>query len=647
MAVSALSFLGYGVVPPQPEWGSLINAGRNYLATAWWMTTLPGLVVVAVVLSANRLGRWVDRAFARDERQRGRGGRRDALSKPAPPPALRGPITGTKAGSPATDAQPPTLDIVGLSVDYVVRGQRRPAVRDASLWVDPGQTVALVGESGSGKTTLAHAVAGLLPGRAEARSEHVHLGELSIGNWTERQLSTILGKRIGFVPQDPTVSLNPVQRIGPQVVEALGIHGSLARRQRRERALEILRAAGLDNPESLADRYPHELSGGQLQRVLIGIALSCGPELVIADEPTSGLDVTVQKAVLDHLQHRTQAAHVSLLLITHDLALAAERADRVVVMKDGEIVERGPARAVLDAPRHPYTALLRSSAPGFHSSRALARREYTPPSAEAAAQPLIEATNLVKTFPARGKGAPVRAVDHVSFRVARSRTTALVGSSGSGKTTTARLVLRLEEPDSGTVALDGIDITRLAGPALLDLRRRVTFVHQNPFDSLNPRMGVGAIIEAPLRAFGIGDASQRRRRVRELLDAVALPSGVAAHPPTQLSGGQRQRVAIARALAPSPNCVVLDEPVSALDVSVQAQILDLLNELQNEFAVGYLFITHDLAVVAEVADEVHVMESGRIVESGATGDVLARPNHPYTSQLLSAAPGWSLRPVLS
>ncbi|MDR1512197.1 MAG: ATP-binding cassette domain-containing protein, partial [Propionibacteriaceae bacterium] len=355
----------------------------------------------------------------------------------------------------------PALVIEDLSVDYAVRGRLRPAVRSVSLTVAPGETVALVGESGSGKTTLAHAVMGLLPDRAVTRAARIDLAGHSLATAAERQWTKLRGRHVGLVPQDPTISLDPVQPIGRQVAEALRIHRLLAGDQAAT-ATALLAAVGLEQPATLLRRYPHELSGGQRQRVLIAIALSCEPQLVIADEPTSGLDVTVQKTVLDHLQERTRALGVAVLLITHDLGLAVDRADRVVVMKVGQTVEQGPARSVLLYPAHPYTAMLAAAVPGLNSARARSRRRLATPT-PADGPPLLEVRDLSKVFPGRGGHAPVRAVDHVSFAVHAGRTTALVGASGSGKTTAARLALALERPSGGTVHLDGHEATALRG----------------------------------------------------------------------------------------------------------------------------------------------------------------------------------------
>ncbi|MGW4353162.1 dipeptide ABC transporter ATP-binding protein [Nocardia sp. NPDC004582] len=521
------------------------------------------------------------------------------------------------------------LSIEGLQVEYRGGTGTTAAVRGVSLTVRRGETVALVGESGSGKSTLAHAVIGLLPGGRTTAGEIGFAGE-RLDRAAPRTLRRLRGARIGLVPQDPGTSLNPVLRIGDQVGEVLRIHGRADRRTARIEAVRILEQAGLDRPELRARQYPQDLSGGQRQRVLIGIALACGPDLVIADEPTSALDVTVQRRILDHLAERTAAAGTAVLLITHDLGVAAERADRIAVMKDGRIVETGTAAEVLGTPKHEYTRRLIEAAPSLD-------RDESPRPVRAPAPPLLSATGLRKTFRVT-RDFTVRAVDDVSLEIGRGETLAVVGESGSGKSTTARLIARLTEPDAGTVTFDGQDITALRGSALRALRRRIQVVYQNPYVSMNPKLDIGAIVAEPLRAFGIGDRHGRRATVSELLEQVGLPAAYRDRRPAELSGGQRQRVAIARALALRPDLLVLDEPVSALDVSVQAQILELLESLQAELDLAYLFISHDLAVVRRLADRVAVMRQGGVVEISPTAELFGNPRHAYTRELLAAVP---------
>ncbi|MCX5242676.1 dipeptide ABC transporter ATP-binding protein [Streptomyces prunicolor] len=562
-------------------------------------------------------------------------------------------MTGTPTNTPGTDddlsttpstepvhpEQGVALEIRGLSVSYRTRGGIVRAVRDVDLDVRPGEVTAVVGESGSGKSTTAHAVTRLLAPNAHIDGGTIRFGRHDLTTLTEAELRTVRGARIGLVPQDPSVSLNPVKRVGEQVAEVLRIHGLATRRSAPAEAIAILDRAGLPDAATRARQYPHELSGGMRQRALIAIALAARPELIIADEPTSALDVTVQRVILDHLQHLTEELGTAILLVTHDLGVAADRAKHLVVMSQGRVVEAGPTRDILDDPQHAYTRRLLASAPSLATAR-----PRTPLAAPAATetQPLVELRGAVKEFrlPRAGGGSrTLRAVDDVSFTLHRGQTLALVGESGSGKSTTARLVLRLTDATDGHILFDGEDVTTARGAQARQLRRRGQLVYQNPYASLDPRFSIGEVITEPLRAFKVGDGASRLARARDLLDRVALPASTLERRPAELSGGQRQRVAIARALALSPDLVVCDEPVSALDVSVQAQVLDLLAELQADTGVAYLFISHDLAVVRQIAHQVAVMRAGRIVETGAPEDLFTHPRHEYTRELLAAIPG--------
>ncbi|MBB4683699.1 dipeptide ABC transporter ATP-binding protein [Amycolatopsis jiangsuensis] len=522
------------------------------------------------------------------------------------------------------------LDIHDLAVSYHTPSGVVPAVRGVDLRVEPGEIVAVVGESGSGKSTTAHAAIGLLPRGGRVSGGTISFAGRDLTALSEKDWQGVRGTGIALVPQDPTVSLDPVRRIGDQVAEVLLVHRLAPRRGSAARAVELLRRAGVDRPEVRARQYPHELSGGLRQRVLIAIALAGEPRLIIADEPTSALDVTVQREILDHLDELAAGSGTAVLLITHDLGVAADRAARVAVLSQGKLVEEGPTGELLAAPAQDYTRRLLAAAPSLSGT------PVRPPRPEGPGV-LLSAESLVKTFSLPRKGS-VRAVDDVSFRLTRGRTLALVGESGSGKTTTARIVVGLETPSSGTITFDGRELPRDSA-ALRRLRRRFQLVYQNPYSSLNPRFSIAEVIGEPLRAFGAGTRAERARRVSELADQVALPAALLGRRPAELSGGQRQRAAIARALALAPDLVVLDEPVSALDVSVQAQILELLVQLQDELGLTYLFITHDLAVVREIADEVGVLRRGRLVELGPASEVLQRPRAQYTRDLLAAVPG--------
>ncbi|MFC7404977.1 dipeptide ABC transporter ATP-binding protein [Georgenia alba] len=553
------------------------------------------------------------------------------------------------------DPNAPLLQIRDLEVGFRSSTGMVPAVRGANLTVYPGQSVAIVGESGSGKSTTAHAIIDLLPGTGKVTGGSItYLGRELVGA-SRSEMEELRGREIGLVPQDPMSNLNPVWKIGFQVREALVANGIAKGREADAEVTKVLEAAGLPDAERRAKQYPHEFSGGMRQRALIGIGLAGRPRLLIADEPTSALDVTVQRRILDHLEHLTQERGVAVLFITHDLGLAAERAEHVVVMHRGRVVESGPARQILTEPRHPYTQRLVASAPSLTSRRIQSAKERGLESAEllahddaelARAKDIVEVENLTKVFHLRGgvpgTGQDFKAVDEVSFSIPRGSTMALVGESGSGKSTVANILLNLLQPTSGTVRFEGTDVGTLDRRQLFDFRSRVQPVFQNPYGSLDPMYSIFRIIEEPLRVHRVGDKRQRAQRVADLLDMVALPRSTMRRYPNELSGGQRQRVAIARALALEPALVVCDEAVSALDVLVQDQVLTLLNDLQAELGLTYLFITHDLAVVRQIADEVAVMQRGRIVEQATTDEVFESPREDYTRELLAAIPGATL-----
>ncbi|KAB7760252.1 dipeptide ABC transporter ATP-binding protein [Mycolicibacterium mucogenicum] len=555
----------------------------------------------------------------------------------------------------------PLLDIRDLQVDFRAQGKSVPAVRGVSLTVYPGQTVAIVGESGSGKSTTAAAVLGLLPGTGKVTGGQILFDGQDLATASRRDFEKIRGSGVGLVPQDPNTNLNPVWRVGFQIRETLQANGAAKRGDARKRAIALLSEAGMRDADKRVNQFPHEYSGGMRQRALIAIGLACRPKLLIADEPTSALDVTVQRQILDHLEELTTELGTAVLLITHDLGLAAERASHLVVMYKGRVVESGPALQILQDPHHEYTKRLVRAAPSSAARRAdgelvgnqALQPKVTGTSAESSLdvssgpQDVLVAANLVKDFPIRGAvpfrgGSTFRAVNDVSFTLRRGTTTAVVGESGSGKSTVARMVLGLLEATSGTVHFDGQDVTSLRGAAAKEFRRRVQPVFQNPYGSLDPMYSIYRAIAEPLNIHGIGDKSARTARVKELLDLVALPQSVMQRFPNELSGGQRQRVAIARALALNPEVVVCDEAVSALDVLVQAQILTLLRDLQNELGLSYLFITHDLAVVKEIAHNVIVMSRGEVVDSGPTDQVYENPTSDYTRMLIDAIPGGTI-----
>ncbi|WP_454561608.1 dipeptide ABC transporter ATP-binding protein [Mycobacterium haemophilum] len=543
------------------------------------------------------------------------------------------------------DDASPLLSVEGLEVRF---GTHTPVVRGMNLRVLRGQTVAVVGESGSGKSTAAAAILGLLPPGGRITAGRIVFDGTDITAADRRILRSIRGRRIGYVPQDPMTNLNPVWKVGFQISEAL--RANTEGRGARRRAVELLAEAGMPDPARQAGRYPHQLSGGMCQRALIAIGLASRPRLLIADEPTSALDVTVQRQVLDHLQRLIDDLGTALLLITHDLALAAERAESVVVVHRGVVVESGAVQSILQDPQHEYTRRLVAAAPSLAARNRGSAHLRSQVSMKAAVRDaVLVASDLTKIY-RESRGAPWRraafcAVDAVSFRLPRASALAIVGESGSGKSTVARMVLGLLQPTSGTVVYHGnqgaqgsLVVGELNRDEELAFRRRVQPVFQNPYSSLDPRYSVFRAIEEPLRIHRVGDRKQRKQAVRELLDQVALPSSVLGRLPRELSGGQRQRVAIARALALRPEVLVCDEAVAALDVVVQAQILDLLADLQAQLGLTYLFISHDLAVVRQIADDVLVMRAGRVVEQASTEDVFSRPADEYTRQLLEAIP---------
>jgi peptide/nickel transport system ATP-binding protein len=572
-----------------------------------------------------------------------------------------------------SDDQTPLLQIKDLQVGFQTTEGIVPAVRGVDLTLMPGQTLAIVGESGSGKSTTAHAIINLLPGPGRITGGSIEFDGKELTKYSEKEMEEIRGKLIGFVPQDPMSNLNPVWSIGFQVEETIRANGiATGRKEVRAHAIQVLREAGLADADKRLKQFPHQFSGGMRQRVLIGIGLSSRPKLLIADEPTSALDVTVQRRILDHLETLTRDIGTAVLFITHDLGLAAERAEQLVVMYKGRIVEAGPSKEILQNPMHPYTQRLVAAAPSLASRRiqsathasathALSDLEYAPTSVTegldliAAAEERLEhlpttkrpdaivVKDLTKVYKIRGQGkgasGEVIASDKVNFAVEKGTTTALVGESGSGKSTVARMILRLEDPTSGSIMIDGQDVALLKGKPLLDLRRRMQPVFQDPYGSLDPLRNIGNTIGEPLHTHKVGDRTSRKERVLELLEQVALPQSLITRYPNELSGGQRQRVAIARALALKPDVVILDEAVSALDVLVQAQILKLLADLQAELELTYLFITHDLAVVRVIADNVCVMQKGQIVEAASTDDVFDNPQEQYTKELLNAIPG--------
>jgi peptide/nickel transport system ATP-binding protein len=516
----------------------------------------------------------------------------------------------------------------------------RPILKNVDLRIEAGEILGLVGESGSGKSMTALSVMRLLPHGSRLFGSIQFLGE-ELSRASEGDMCQLRGNDIGMVFQEPMSALNPVQTIGDQIAEGLRLHGGYSRRIALDRAAEVLESVGLPPDRFPLSRYPHELSGGQRQRVVIAIACAMQPKLLIADEPTTALDVTIQAQILKLLVDLVRRRDMALLLITHDLGVVAETANRIAIMRSGEILEYGLAREVLLARRHPYTKALAEA-----SSHRPARKTEPVLTSDATAarqEPVLSVTDLVCTYRLPRKslfaaGEHFRAVDGVSFSVFRGQTMGLAGESGCGKSTLARAILGLHRPAAGSLVVAGREIAQGDAAAVIHARRHTQIVFQDPYGSFNPRHRVGRIVAEPLHLRPELSAYERERRVRDALDSVGLPADAAERYPHEFSGGQRQRIAIARALVNQPDLIIADEPVSALDVSIRAQILDLLSELRDRLSIAYLFISHDLSVMRAFCDEVMVMRAGKIVEAGVTETVFARPQQEYTRELIAAAP---------
>lgn len=572
---------------------------------------------------------------------------------------------------------PPLLQIQNLSVDFVSESRTTQAVKDVSLSVNKGEIVALVGESGSGKSVMSLSILQLLPKPPAnyPQGKILFTGggkSTDLLQLTQKELQRIRGNKISMIFQEPMTSLNPVLKCGEQVIEALLAHKKINTTQAKEQTITWFEKVRLPHPEKILSRYPHQLSGGQKQRVMIAMAMCCGPQLLICDEPTTALDVTVQKTILELLKELQQEQQMGVIFITHDLGVVAEIADRVAVMYKGGIVEEGSAKTIFTNAVHPYTKALIACRPALHPKgerlptvgdfmtqknpdvqrvevetntidHKLKTTNYKPPNSNLA-QPLVQVQNLSVLFPSKTSlfGKPLHfttAVNNVSFDIYKNETLGLVGESGCGKTTVGRTLLRLTEPSAGKIIYGGNDITQLSPAQLKVLRKNVQLVFQDPYSSLNPRLTIESALAEPMAVAGIGNsAKERKKRVAELLDKVSLPATALSRYPHEFSGGQRQRIVIARALGVNPDFLVCDESVSALDVSVQAQVLNLLNDLKKQLSLTLLFISHDLSVVRYMCDRILVMQAGSILESGAAEEVYTRPANAYTKALIEAVP---------
>jgi peptide/nickel transport system ATP-binding protein len=525
-----------------------------------------------------------------------------------------------------------TLEVSSLTIPLPAGGDRPEAVSDVSFEVQKKEILCLVGESGSGKSVIAQAIMGLLPKTLPVTVGRILLEGENLLAAPAHRLRELRGARMSMIFQEPMTALNPVMRCGAQIDEVLRIHTDTGDSERKARILGLLREVALPDPERILASYPHQLSGGQRQRIMIAMALALEPALLIADEPTTALDVTTQAQILKLLSELQQRHGMGVLFITHDFGVVAEIAHRVAVLREGRLVEVGPKLEVLQRPRHEYTKMLIRSVPTLEPHER---------PADNSAPIVLETKNLSKTYVDRGwlgGRREVHAASGVSFELRKGQTLGIVGESGSGKSTVARCVLRLVDPSAGEILLRGRDIAPLGARALRPLRSKVQIVFQDPYRSLNPRRSVGeAIIEGPVN-YGVPRA-QALERARRLLELVRMDPATLGRYPHQFSGGQRQRICIARALALEPDLLVADEPVSALDVSVQAQVLGLLAEIRSRFELAMLFITHDLRVAAQVCDRVVVMQQGRVVEYGPAREVFLAPRHEYTRALFAAAPG--------
>ena len=642
LTLAGLGFLGFGIQPTAAaEWGFDLNKALPDASNGiWWTSVFPGTAIVLIVLGVTLVGESLNDILNPLLRARtAESGSADVDEIADRVRSVTGAGTETLAtpvgvGGDTDDEEARQLRVASLSfrdltVTFGTDGGTVRAVNGIGFDVAPAEVVAVVGESGSGKTVSGRAALGILPRTAKVSGSIRVRGHEVIG-MPEASLRAIRGTEISMVFQEPSTALNPVHTVGWQIIESLRAHQRISKADARRRAIELLAMVDLPDPERMVDSYPHQLSGGQKQRIVIAMAIACDPDVIIADEPTTALDVTVQAVILDLLLSLRDRLGTAIVLITHNMGVVADMADRVVVMYRGDIVEHAPVDRLFTRPRHPYTRALLDAVP--HLGRAGG------PEPIADGDTVLQIEDLVVEYPGAFGRPATRAVDRVSLEVRRGEVLGLAGESGSGKSTVGRTAVGLQSPTSGLVRVSDTQISGLSDRRLRPLRSRFGFVFQDPAASLNPRMTIEDCIAEPLRVQSDLSAERIRGRVRVLLDQVELGTAYAERFPHELSGGQRQRVSLARALALDPSLLIADEPTSALDVSVQAKVLELFRQLQRELQFACLFISHDLAVVDGLANRVAVMQRGRLVEVGDRAQVLSSPQHEYTRRLIAAVP---------
>ncbi|MGZ5367389.1 dipeptide ABC transporter ATP-binding protein [Aeromicrobium sp.] len=644
LTLAGLGFLGFGIEPSAAaEWGYDLNKAMPDASSGiWWTGVFPGLAIVLIVLGATLIGESLNdilnpllrtrgsETTSADEEEVAANFEEDLAEQTlvASTPVQ---AQGRLAPRPAVDRpkRVASLSLTDLSVTFQTDAGLIHAVNGVSFDVAPGEVVAVVGESGSGKSVSSRAVLGLLPSTAGVAGS-AKLRDRELLGMSDNQLRPIRGDQVSMIFQEPATALNPVYTVGWQIIEGLRAHGDLSKKEARARAVELLELVGLPDPARRVDYYPHQLSGGQKQRVVIAMAIACDPDVIIADEPTTALDVTVQAAILELLLSLRDRLGTAIVLITHNMGVVADMADRVVVMYRGKVVEEAEAETLFKSPQHPYTKRLLAAVPHLGQGNG--------PGEVNENEVVLSIEDLVVDFPG-GFGQPTfRAVDHVSLEVRRGEVLGLVGESGSGKSTVGRTAVGLQQPTSGIIRVDGTQISGLSDRELRPFRAHFGFVFQDPASSLNPRMSIGQCIGEPLRVQSQLRGKELDVKIRSMLESVELPGGYADRFPHELSGGQRQRVSLARALALDPDLLIADEPTSALDVSVQAKVLDLFKELQQRLQFACLFISHDLAVVDSLANRVAVMQNGKLVEVGGREQVLSNPRDEYTKRLIAAVP---------